>query len=246
MKYELIDDTIDVLGHTLRRVRYLADGVLGGWIESERNLSQEGDAKVSDNAKIFGNARVSGDAKVSGNARIHGEAQISDHAHVSGNAEVFGHADVFGNAWVFRDAIVFGDARIFGDAIVSGNARVFGVAQIYGDVLVSGNAQVSGDARVSDKAKIFGGIWEVSPLQIQGSRFFFSVSSEDSITVGCQTRTVVEWRETYEREFENHNFTAAERREYILYFNLAAELYGWDARLPVTENCPFSKCLTFC
>ena len=76
----------------------VAAGEVGGYIEKEVNLSQDG------NAWVFGNAEVFGDAKV------------------SGNAEVCGDAEVFGNAWVFGDAKVFGDAEVCGDAKVFGNA----------------------------------------------------------------------------------------------------------------------------
>jgi NDP-sugar pyrophosphorylase family protein len=67
MKYELTEDTMDVCGHTLCRVRYLADGALGGWIKSEKNLSKEGNACIFGDARVYGNAKVSGDVCVSGN-----------------------------------------------------------------------------------------------------------------------------------------------------------------------------------
>lgn len=35
-------------------------GELGGWVESETNLSHDGDARVSDNARVSGNAQVYG------------------------------------------------------------------------------------------------------------------------------------------------------------------------------------------
>ena len=41
---------------------YVAKGELGGYIEKEKNLSQEGDAWVSGDARVYGNAWVSGDA----------------------------------------------------------------------------------------------------------------------------------------------------------------------------------------
>lgn len=75
MKYELTDETN---GSGLRRIRALRDiprcgvkeGDLGGWVESEGNLTQEGDCWVSDTAMIYGDARVSDDAQVFGNARV--------------------------------------------------------------------------------------------------------------------------------------------------------------------------------
>lgn len=48
----------------LKNFRLVAKGQLGGLIEDEKNLSQEGDAWIS------GNARVSGDARVYGNADL--------------------------------------------------------------------------------------------------------------------------------------------------------------------------------
>ncbi len=64
MKYEITDITMIFLGRTLHRIKALEnfDGVkagdLGGWIEKEDNLSQEGLAWVFDDARVFGDARV--------------------------------------------------------------------------------------------------------------------------------------------------------------------------------------------
>jgi hypothetical protein len=46
-------------------------GDVGGWVQSEANLSQVSDeAWVSDEAQVFGEAQVSGKAWVSGKARV--------------------------------------------------------------------------------------------------------------------------------------------------------------------------------
>lgn len=89
-KYELTNETIQIRGVTLYRVRALRDfghvkkGDLGGYIEKEENLSQDGNAWVSGNVKVYGNAKVSGNARVYDNARVYGDAIVS------GNANVFG------------------------------------------------------------------------------------------------------------------------------------------------------------
>lgn len=123
-KYKFTGETREIVGVTVHRIRALVDfsivkaGDLGGWIESEANLSQEGDAWVFDNATVFGNAFVSGDALVFGNALVYGGAMVYGDARVSGDARVCG------------DAMVCGHARVFGDALVSGKARVYGDAKI--------------------------------------------------------------------------------------------------------------------
>jgi len=77
-KYELVNgDTKEWCGRTLYRIRALiaiglsvASGDLGGYVESEKNLSQDGDAWVYGNARVYGNAQVYGNARVSGNAWV--------------------------------------------------------------------------------------------------------------------------------------------------------------------------------
>ena len=66
MKYKLTDESKAHAGVTLRRIRALKDvrdgvgaGDLGGWIESEHNLAQDGAAWVFSDARVFGDARVS-------------------------------------------------------------------------------------------------------------------------------------------------------------------------------------------
>ena len=98
-KYELTTDTKMVLGRKLFRIKALVSfgnvkiGDLGGYIEKEENLSQEGNAWVSGNAEVSGNAKVSGNTWVSGNAEVSGNAKVSGNAEVSGNAKVSGNAD---------------------------------------------------------------------------------------------------------------------------------------------------------
>ena len=126
-KYEILeDDTKEIDGIILHRIRAIKNfglfkvGTFGGYIESEKNLSQDG------NSWVYGNAQVYGNAWASGNARV------------------------FGNAWVYGDACVYGDARVYDNARVFGNAWVYGNAQVSGDALVYGNARVSGDCVISE------------------------------------------------------------------------------------------------
>nr|DAM40359.1 MAG TPA: Putative transferase, nesg, ydcK, Structural Genomics.38A [Caudoviricetes sp.] len=97
-KYELTTDTKMVLGRKLFRIKALVSfgnvkiGDLGGYIEKEENLSQEGNAWVS------GNAEVSGNAKVSGNTWVSGNAEVSGNAKVSGNAD-YATAQGFGSVY---------------------------------------------------------------------------------------------------------------------------------------------------
>ena len=106
-KYKLTKETKVFCGITLYRIMAVSDfanvkaGELGGFIEKENNLSQNGSSWVSGDARVSGNALVSGDARVSGNARVFGNALVSGDARVSGNARVFGNALVSRNDQIF-------------------------------------------------------------------------------------------------------------------------------------------------
>ena len=100
-KYELIEsDKVTPRGMPLFQVVALRDfglvktGDKGGYIESEANLSHNGDCWV------YGNAWV-GDT-----------AQVCDNARVSDNARVYDDAWVYGTAWVYDNARIFRDTQI--------------------------------------------------------------------------------------------------------------------------------------
>ena len=106
-KYELQPTDLTTLGGkplfqvvALRDFGSVLKGDKGGYIESEANLSHNGDCWVSGNTRVYGNARVYGSARVYGDARVYGSAWVYGDARVFGNARVFGDARVYGNAWV--------------------------------------------------------------------------------------------------------------------------------------------------
>ena len=131
-KYELLDECIDVGGHTLYRIRalrsfsYIKTGDLGGFVESTwANLSHidycwvYDDAQVYDGSQIRRNAQVRGTARVFGGAVVLGRAQIYENATVSGWVEVSGDAHVYGDAHVSGKVTIAGKSHICGDAYLS-------------------------------------------------------------------------------------------------------------------------------
>ena len=67
-KFELTSETRVVNDKTLYRIRALRSfgdvtkGDLGGYVESESNLSHSGNAWISGNACVYGDALIGGDA----------------------------------------------------------------------------------------------------------------------------------------------------------------------------------------
>lgn len=124
-----------------------------------------------------------------------------------------GNCWVYDNTKVYNNAEIRDNARIFGNVRICGNARIFGNAEIYGNAIIFGNAV------------IHRGKWDKPPLYIQGTKWAFYVSSENTITTGCQTHTYEEWQKNYKQIAEEHGGLEV-LTEYIRYFNLACEMYG--------------------
>ena len=202
-KYEITKKTTKLYGRTIRMIRAIDDfsdikaGDLGGYIESEDNLSHEGNcwiydgAMVTDQAQISGNAILRENCWVSGNSRVWGDTQVI------GNVEISEDAKVSENAWVYGDTRVSGTARIFGNARVSGHSHVSGLAWVYGDAHISGDAQIFGNARVYGDAwidindwsyirrgNINRGIWN-QQVKING-KFYLISSTLEKLLIGIR------------------------------------------------------------
>ena len=145
-KYELTDETIDVDGHILHRIKAIRNfgnvkiGELGGYIEKESNLSHNGKCWVYDDAKVFN------DANVVDNAKLYEYAMVFDNAYVSDNALIFGYASVYEFAEVCNNSEVYGHAKVYGDSSILNSSEVYDHAQVYGCSSIVDHSTVAGDS----------------------------------------------------------------------------------------------------
>ena len=168
MKYELTDETIEVYGRTLHRIKALKNigtdvkkGDLGGFVESERNLSQKGNCWVFNSAMVYDSAMV------------------------------FGLAEVYGSAMVCGSAEVYGKAKVYGSAKVYDSAMVYSSAEVYGSVEVHGSAEVCGSAEITKSTDVFA----VTPI---GSRndtttFYKAKGGKIFVKCGCKNTDIDTW-----------------------------------------------------
>ena len=123
-KYRLTQHTIRAHGVTLYRIEALTDfatitaGTLGGFVESEYNLSHEGECWIAQNAKALGSSRVSD------NAWLMDKAELRDNAQLSDIAMLFENARAFKNAQICEDVQIYGDTAVGGSLIVKRYARI--------------------------------------------------------------------------------------------------------------------------
>lgn len=124
MKYEFTGEVKYIGRKILHRIRAVRDipeyeiksGDMGGWLETEKNLSHNGSAWVTDSAVVMDAAFVTGDARVMDSARVTGLPLVAGNALVMENARVMGVARVTGAACVRGAAWVTGNAHIMNSA----------------------------------------------------------------------------------------------------------------------------------
>ena len=196
-KYELTTNTKTCFGRKLYQIKALKDfgnvkaGDLGGYIEKEENLSQDGIAWVFDNAQVFGNAYVYDNAHVYGNAYVCGNAYVYGDAEVFDDARICDTAQVYDTAWIYGNAQIYGNACVCDNAEVFDNARVFGNAKIYGIAYVCDNAEVFDNAHVLGKAQVYDTTWIHCDAQISSNAdyiCFKGFGSENRNTTMFKTR----------------------------------------------------------
>ena len=173
-KYELLkDDTIEVEGRTLYRIRalrelsHVAAGTLGGYIEKEENLSHSGECWVAKEAKVYGDASVKENAVVDDVAIVKDRATIMEMAYICDNAVVCNNAMIRGMASVNENAVVGGEVDISESSYICGNASIKGEGFICEGAYVSGNTVIDGDFEIYD-CVILGGKINGTKVTIKG------------------------------------------------------------------------------
>ena len=160
-KYEITDIAHEKYPF-LHRIRALRDigsdvkeGDIGGFVESESNLSTETD----DAAWIYNDAIATGNAYVDKASRLRDRAIICDCAYVSQGSVLYGDARAEDNAYI-RGSVLKDHARASGNAMIldstdthmnpelSGNSVIYG--KIVGEVRVSGSVIVFDTEEISN------------------------------------------------------------------------------------------------
>ena len=144
-KYELTDirQSVSISGESLYRIKALKEfeneatgvviekGQLGGFVQSEKNLSQDGTCWIDDNARVFNNAKVTDNA------------YVGDESMISLNAEVTDNAVVKESAWITQNAKITDKAFVTGTVMVKGNAVIKDEAIVCGNQSINGNTEIS-------------------------------------------------------------------------------------------------------
>ena len=164
----------------LRNFSDVLKGDIGGYVEKEKNLSQEGDCWIYDNAKVIGNAVLKDNATAQNNSIICDNAVVSHYATVCDEAVVNGDAKVYGSAVISRRGVVGARAEVYERSMIGGRAYITDGAKVYGKAIIEGSSTIAGMAEiygyacvtgnsiVTDSAKIHGDVNIDGPASIMG------------------------------------------------------------------------------
>lgn len=140
---EIIECTILYQIRALRDLPGVKAGDLGGYIETEDNLSQDGECWVYPHSFIFGNSKIEGNAKVAGFTNVYD-------SKLFGNVYIYGKEDLGGRGITICDSTICGKAIISGDKIYISSTEIADWAtinnnchirnsKIHGNTVVKGN-----------------------------------------------------------------------------------------------------------
>ncbi|GAC42784.1 hypothetical protein [Paenibacillus popilliae] len=163
-KYEFTGETIEHSGTvTLHRIRAVRDfddvkvGDVGGWIESEHNLSHNGDCWLYGNSKVFECGQVGGNAKIK-------------HSNVFNNAQILGNITVC-------------SSNVYDSAVVIGRAQIE-QSQLGQHARISGGSQIC-KSRIGNYARIEGSVVKGADIGVPCHiRHGHIESSRDLLTIG--------------------------------------------------------------
>jgi hypothetical protein len=154
-KYKLSDITKEWEGRILYRIQALRDfglvkaGDLGGWVESEINLSQEGNCWIYNDAIVCDKARVKDDAYVFQSGIVKDEARVED------RARVWGYSVVCDNAVLRGDSQIDNNVRLYDRAIMTEGSSAWNNAEIGGEVEIGGKSVIYVDGFINSQSDIF-------------------------------------------------------------------------------------------
>ena len=135
------------------RIRALRDipehgvkaGDLGGFVQSERNLSQTGAAWIADVASATDRSHVGGDSLLSGNAKMTGDSRAD------GKSRIIDHANLSGCAIVTDNAVLGRFNHAADSAIIRNNAKVLSsTSHIGGNAILEGAIEVRQSLTILD------------------------------------------------------------------------------------------------
>jgi len=149
------------------------EGEIGGFVESEANLSQDGACWIGKGAAVFGKAVVTDNALVTGIHRCVPTVTVRDCARIYGNANVCDFAQIRDSAQIGGCSVIRQYARIE-DASIVIDADVGGYVCIYNNIFLKGADKIldynAAPQRISTKIDLERALISVEDARLKSLR----------------------------------------------------------------------------
>ena len=149
-KYKMTEETTKVYHTTLYRIQAVKDfdtifgmvhaGDKGGFIQEEKNLAQDGNCWIFDNAKVCFGGIVKDDACIKDNT------SVSNGAIVEKSAKMFNNSSAV-NSKVTDNATLKDRAIVICECVISGNVVIGDRAEL-DECTIGGSCKIGGDANM--------------------------------------------------------------------------------------------------
>ena len=163
-------------------------GTLGGFVEKEANLSQNGACWVSGEAIVLDEAKINGDAIVSDGSIVFDRVSVEESSFIGGNARIF------------EDASISGSCLIVGNSEIRGSCQIKDYSLIFGNAYISGNNTLSGRSVVGD-----GGIVISEPFVFQMGNKSATINDQKVFVYECTGINFIDLYKNSKNPF-NENF----------------------------------------
>ena len=158
-KYEILIDkehTVKYNGRILHRIRALKDfdgvkkGDIGGFVQSEHNLSHDGNCWIYDDAKCMDSAKCMDDSIMFDNSIMYNNSKMYDYSRMCD------YSKMFDNSIMYNNSIMFDNSRMYDNSIMYDNSRMLDNSKMYDNSKMCGNSKMYDNSQMYNNSKMFG------------------------------------------------------------------------------------------
>ena len=164
-KYEILTDeenTIEFEGRILHRIRALKDfgfvkiGEIGGYVQTEDNLSQYNKCWIYDDAKCMDNARVCDNAKMFRDSKMYDNSKMFNNSRMYDNTKMFDNAKTYDNSTMFDKAEMHNNSAMLDNSTMYDNSQMFNNTEMHNNTEMYDNSVMYDNAGMYDCSQMFG------------------------------------------------------------------------------------------
>jgi len=108
-------------------------GDIGGYVTSEKNLSQDGNCWVFDKAEMHNKSRLFDDAKMYDESKMYNESKMLNFAEMYDNAEMHNESEMHNNSRMCKNAALFDNAKMYDCTEISENSELRSNVELHSD-----------------------------------------------------------------------------------------------------------------